>query len=83
VNTLDHNGRSPLFEALEEPERRDLTQPPTGFRKPTMQVKRDFEVTRAEDELHQARPGFEAWFGLAPHVDEALRALVAADIPHR
>ncbi|MEO3471111.1 shikimate dehydrogenase [Roseomonas sp. CAU 1739] len=33
--------------------------------------------------LHQARPGFEAWFGLAPHVDEALRALVAADIPHR
>lgn len=26
--------------------------------------------------LHQARPGFEAWFGLAPQVDEALRAHV-------
>jgi shikimate dehydrogenase len=24
--------------------------------------------------LHQARPGFEAWFGLVPEVDEALRA---------
>jgi len=36
--------------SMDEPERRDLTQPPTGFRKPTMQVKRDFEVTRAEDD---------------------------------
>jgi shikimate dehydrogenase len=33
--------------------------------------------------LHQARPGFEAWFGVAPAVDEALRAAVAADIPPR
>jgi len=33
--------------------------------------------------LHQARPGFEAWFGVAPQVDEALRAVVAADIPPR
>jgi len=33
--------------------------------------------------LHQARPGFEAWFGAAPAVDEALRAAVAADIPRR
>jgi shikimate dehydrogenase len=31
--------------------------------------------------LHQARPGFEAWFGAAPTVDAALRAVVAADIP--
>ena len=30
--------------------------------------------------LHQARPGFEAWFGVAPAVDEELRAVVAADI---
>jgi shikimate dehydrogenase len=33
--------------------------------------------------LHQARPGFEAWFGMAPRVDAALRAMVAADIPPR
>ena len=33
--------------------------------------------------LHQARPGFEAWFGVAPLVDAALRDFVAADIPHR
>ena len=33
--------------------------------------------------LHQARPGFEAWFGAAPAVDEELRAAVAADIPRR
>ncbi|EFH09214.1 hypothetical protein HMPREF0731_4568, partial [Pseudoroseomonas cervicalis ATCC 49957] len=31
--------------------------------------------------LHQARPGFEAWFGVLPQVDAELRALVAADIP--
>jgi shikimate dehydrogenase len=31
--------------------------------------------------LHQARPGFEAWFGLAPAVDQALHDAVAADIP--
>ncbi len=30
--------------------------------------------------LHQARPGFEAWFGVAPEVDGALRAYVAADL---
>ena len=33
--------------------------------------------------LHQARPGFEAWFGIAPVVDEELRRIVAADIPAR
>lgn len=33
--------------------------------------------------LHQARPGFEAWFGVAPAVDGALREAVAADIPRR
>ena len=33
--------------------------------------------------LHQARPGFEAWFGVSPRVDPALRDLVAADIPPR
>jgi shikimate dehydrogenase len=33
--------------------------------------------------LHQARPGFEAWFGLRPEVDAELRALIAADIPPR
>jgi shikimate dehydrogenase len=33
--------------------------------------------------LHQARPGFEAWFGVAPQVDHALRDVVAADIPKR
>jgi shikimate dehydrogenase len=33
--------------------------------------------------LHQARPGFEAWFDVAPAVDEELRRVVAADIPAR
>jgi shikimate dehydrogenase len=33
--------------------------------------------------LHQARPGFEAWFGAVPAVDAALRDAVAADIPRR
>ncbi|UFN48722.1 shikimate dehydrogenase [Roseomonas sp. OT10] len=33
--------------------------------------------------LHQARPGFHAWFGVMPAVDPALRAHVAADIPLR
>ena len=33
--------------------------------------------------LHQARPGFEAWFGVSPAVDGALRAAVAADLPPR
>ncbi len=33
--------------------------------------------------LHQARPGFEAWFGHRPDVDATLRAVVAADIPPR
>jgi hypothetical protein len=36
--------------SMEEPERRNLHEPPSGFRKPTMQVKRDFEVVRQEDE---------------------------------
>src|SRR5690606_16676059 len=30
--------------------------------------------------LHQARPGFEAWFGIAPAVDDALRAHVLEDL---
>ncbi|GEO80055.1 shikimate dehydrogenase [Pararhodospirillum oryzae] len=29
--------------------------------------------------LHQARPGFEAWFGVAPSVDDALRRAVLED----
>lgn len=33
--------------------------------------------------LHQARPGFAAWFGVAPQVDAGLRAFVAQDIPPR
>jgi shikimate dehydrogenase len=31
--------------------------------------------------LHQARPGFEAWFGVTPQVDDELRAVVGGDIP--
>jgi len=31
--------------------------------------------------LHQARPGFEAWFGQMPAVSEALRAYVLAEQP--
>jgi shikimate dehydrogenase len=30
--------------------------------------------------LHQARPGFEAWFGVAPEVTAELRAFVAGDL---
>jgi shikimate dehydrogenase len=30
--------------------------------------------------LHQAVPGFEAWFGVRPVVDDALRRFVAADL---
>ena len=30
--------------------------------------------------LHQARPGFEAWFGVAPEVDGALRQFVFDDL---
>ncbi|MDB5375383.1 MAG: shikimate dehydrogenase, partial [Belnapia sp.] len=33
--------------------------------------------------LHQARPGFEAWFGMAPVVDAELREFVGGDIPAR
>jgi shikimate dehydrogenase len=33
--------------------------------------------------LHQARPGFQAWFGVDPQVDAALEAAVAGDIPPR
>ncbi|TAN50040.1 MAG: shikimate dehydrogenase, partial [Rhodospirillales bacterium] len=29
--------------------------------------------------LHQARPGFAAWFGVAPDVTDELRAFVLAD----
>ena len=31
--------------------------------------------------LHQAVPGFRAWFGVEPLVDEELRRFVAADLP--
>jgi shikimate dehydrogenase len=31
--------------------------------------------------LHQARPGFRAWFGVDPEVDSDLRAVVAAGLP--
>jgi len=31
--------------------------------------------------LHQARPGFSAWFGVTPVVDEELRQVVGGDIP--
>jgi len=30
--------------------------------------------------LHQAVPGFEAWFGVRPKVTEELRALIVADL---
>ena len=30
--------------------------------------------------LHQAVPGFQAWFGVEPRVDEELRQFVAADL---
>ncbi|SCX35765.1 shikimate dehydrogenase [Agrobacterium rosae] len=30
--------------------------------------------------LHQAKPGFEKWFGKAPNVDEALRSLIIKDM---
>lgn len=33
--------------------------------------------------LHQAVPGFAAWFGVVPVVDEKIDALVSADIPAR
>ncbi len=30
--------------------------------------------------IHQARPGFEAWFGVAPEITDDLRAFLAADL---
>ena len=33
--------------------------------------------------LHQAQPGFKAWFGKMPEVDDALRDHVLAGLPHR
>ena len=33
--------------------------------------------------LHQAVPGFHAWFGVEPEVDDELRRFVAADLPMR
>jgi shikimate dehydrogenase len=33
--------------------------------------------------LHQAVPGFEAWFGVRPHVTAELHALIAADVTAR
>ena len=31
--------------------------------------------------LHQARPGFRAWFGVDPQVDDELARFVAGDVP--
>ncbi len=31
--------------------------------------------------LHQARPGFTAWFGVEPEIDDEVRARIAIDIP--
>ena len=36
--------------SMEEPDRRNLHEPPAGFRKPTARMKRDFEVEVKEDE---------------------------------
>lgn len=33
--------------------------------------------------LHQARPGFAAWFGVDPEIDDAVRARIEADVPKR
>ena len=33
--------------------------------------------------LHQAVPGFRAWFGVDPHVDDELRQYMIADLPAR
>jgi shikimate dehydrogenase len=33
--------------------------------------------------LHQAVPGFHAWFGVAPQVDDELRKFMIADLPAR
>ena len=33
--------------------------------------------------LYQARPGFSAWFGVEPVIDDGLRTLIASDIPPR
>jgi shikimate dehydrogenase len=33
--------------------------------------------------LHQAVPGFRAWFGIEPHVDDELRQFMIADLPSR
>ena len=33
--------------------------------------------------LHQAVPGFQAWFGVEPTVDEELRQFMVADLPMR
>lgn len=30
--------------------------------------------------LHQAKPGFQRWFGEMPQVDETLRSLIIADM---
>ena len=30
--------------------------------------------------IHQARPGFEAWFGVAPEITDAVRAFLAPDL---
>jgi len=33
--------------------------------------------------LHQAVPGFRAWFGVEPNVDDELRQFMVADLPMR
>jgi hypothetical protein len=39
-----------VFSSLDEPDRQSLTEPPSGFRRPTMQVKRDFEIQHRTDD---------------------------------
>jgi shikimate dehydrogenase len=33
--------------------------------------------------LHQAVPGFRAWFGIEPQVDAELQSFMIADLPAR
>jgi shikimate dehydrogenase len=30
--------------------------------------------------IHQARPAFEAWFGISPEISEELRTVLEADL---
>jgi len=44
------SGKEASLSSMEEPERGSLTEPPPGFRKPTMRVKAGFEVEHRADE---------------------------------